>query len=175
MTAWCARLAVCAVGFLRYDDLQMTIEDKLRQMGLELPDPPAPVAAYVATVRTGNLVFVSGQVPREKGELKFRGHVGLELTVDDGRAAARICALNALAAVRKEVGDLDHLRRVVKVTGYVSSADGFTDQPKVVDGASGFLVELFGDKGKHARAAVGVNELPLGASVELEMIVEIES
>ena len=152
----------------------MTIEDKLRQMGLDLPEPPAPVAAYVPTVRTGNLVFVSGQVPREKGEIKFRGHLGGELTVDDGRAAARICALNALAAVKQEIGDLDRVRRVVKVTGFVASAAGFTEQPKVVDGASVFLVELFGENGRHARAAVGVNELPIGAAVELEMIVEVE-
>ena len=151
------------------------VEDKLRQMGLELPAPPAPVAAYLPTVRTGNLVFVSGQVPREKGEIKYRGHVGSNLSVDEGRAAARICALNALAAVKKEIGDLDRIRRVVKVTGYVASAAGFTDQPKVVDGASVFLVELLGDRGKHARAAVGVNELPLGVAVELEMIIEVTS
>ncbi|MBI2818899.1 MAG: RidA family protein [Acidobacteria bacterium] len=151
------------------------VEDKLRQMGLELPAPPAPVAAYLPTVRTGNLVFVSGQVPREKGEIKYRGHVGSNLSVDEGRDAARICALNALAAVKKEIGDLDRIRRVVKVTGYVASAPGFTDQPKVVDGASVFLNELLGEKGKHARAAVGVNELPLGVAVELEMILEVTS
>ena len=150
------------------------VEDKLRQMGLELPAPPAPVAAYLPTVRTGNLVFVSGQVPREKGEIKYRGHVGSDLSVDEGREAARICALNALAAVKKEIGDLDRVQRVVKVTGYVASAAGFTDQPKVVDGASVFLNELLGEKGQHARAAVGVNELPLGVVVELEMIVEVE-
>ena len=153
----------------------MTIEDKLRQMGLELPEAPAPVAAYVPTVRTGNLVFVSGQVPREKGELMFRGRVGRDLSVDDGRAAARLCALNALAAIKKEIGDLDRIQRVVKVTGWVSSPRGFNDQPKVIDGASVFLVELFGEKGKHARAAVGTNELPMGAAVELELIVEVTS
>src|SRR5262249_5367363 len=138
-----------------------------------LPEPPAPVAAYVPTVRTGDLVFVSGQVPREKGELTFRGHLGGELGIDEGRTAARICALNALAAVKKEIGDLDRVRRIVKVAGFVASAAGFTDQPKVVDGASIFLAELFGEKGRHARAAVGVNELPLGVAVELEMIVEV--
>ena len=143
-------------------------------MGLELPEVAAPVAAYDPTVRTGNLVFVSGQVPRVKGEIQYRGHLGSDLSVEDGRAAARLCALNALAAVKKEIGDLDKVRRVVKVTGYVASAAGFTDQPKVVDGASLFLGELLGEKGKHARAAVGVNELPLGVAVELEMIVEVE-
>jgi enamine deaminase RidA (YjgF/YER057c/UK114 family) len=151
------------------------VEDKLRQMGLELPLPPAPVAAYVPTVRTGNLVFVSGQVSREKGEVKYRGHVGGSLTLDDGRAAARICALNALAAVKQEIGDLDRVRRIVKITGFVSCADGFTEIPKVVDGASAFLVELMGDKGTHSRSAVGVIELPLGVAVELEMIVEVDS
>jgi enamine deaminase RidA (YjgF/YER057c/UK114 family) len=153
----------------------MTIEEKLRQMGLELPEPSTPVAAYVPTVRTGNLVFVSGQVPREKGELKYRGHVGGNISVEDGCAAARLCALNALSAVKREIGNLARLRRIVKVTGYISSSAGFNEQPKVLDGASLFLNELFGDKGKHARAAVGVNELPLGVSVEIDMIVEVES
>jgi len=150
------------------------VEDKLRQMGLELPPPPTPVAAYVPALRTGNLVFVSGQIPRVKGELKYRGHVGGSLSMEDGRAAARICALNALAAVKQEIGDLDRVQRIVKLTGYVASASGFTDQPKVVDGASVLLNELLGEKGRHARAAVGVNELPLGAAVELEMIVEVK-
>jgi enamine deaminase RidA (YjgF/YER057c/UK114 family) len=153
----------------------MTIEEKLRQMGLELPEPAAPVAAYVPTVRTGNLVFVSGQVPREKGELKFRGHLGSDVSLEDGRMAARLCALNALSAVKKEIGDLARLRRIVKVTGFVASSAGFTDQPKVLDGASVFLGELLGDRGKHARAAVGVSELPLGVAVEIDMIVEVES
>ena len=151
-----------------------TVEDKLRAMGLELPEAPAPVAAYVPCVRTGNLVFVSGQVPRVKGELRYRGHVGAELSVTDGEQAARICALNALSVVKNEIGDLDRIRRIVKVTGFVSSGAGFHQQPKVIDGASVLLGELLGEKGKHARAAVGVNELPLGVAVELEMIVEVE-
>ena len=151
------------------------VEGRLQTMGFELPPPPTPVAAYLPTVRTGNLVFVSGQVPREQGTLKYRGHVGGELSLEDGRAAARICALNALAAVKQEIGELDRVSRIVKLTGYVASAVGFTDQPKVVDGASVVLNELFGEKGKHARAAVGVNELPLGVAVELEMIVEVDT
>lgn len=152
----------------------MTVEEKLRRMGLELPEPPKPVASYVPCVRAGNLLFVSGQVPREKGVLRFSGHVGGNLNVEEGRQAARICALNGLSAVKQELGSLDRVRRIVKLTGFVASAAGFTDQPKVVDGASVFLVELFGEKGQHARAAVGVNELPLGSAVELEMIVEVE-
>ena len=152
----------------------MSVEEKLRQMGLELPEPPKPVASYLPCVRTGNLLFVSGQFPREKGVLRFSGHVGGNLNVEDGRQAARLCALNALSAVKQELGTLDRVRRIVKLTGFVASAAGFTDQPKVVDGASVFLAELFGERGQHARAAVGVNELPLGSAVELEMIVEVE-
>ncbi|MGH9784676.1 MAG: RidA family protein [Terriglobia bacterium] len=152
----------------------MSIEDKLRQMGFELPEPPKPVAAYVPCVRTGNLLFVSGQVPRERGVLRFSGHVGGNLNLAEGQQAARICALNALSVVKGEVGNLDRVRRIVKLTGFVASAAGFTDQPKVVDGASTLLAELFGEKGQHARAAVGVNELPLGSAVEIEMIVEVE-
>ena len=154
--------------------IPMTIEDKLRQMGLELPEPPKPVASYVPCVRAGNLLFVSGQVPREKGVLRFSGHLGGNLNLEEGRQAARLCALNALSALKQELGNLDRVRRIVKLTGFVASAAGFTDQPKVVDGASVFLAELFGEKGQHARAAVGVNELPLGSAVELEMIVEVE-
>jgi enamine deaminase RidA (YjgF/YER057c/UK114 family) len=150
------------------------IETKLGAMGYELPPTPTPVAAYVPAVRTGNLVFVSGQVPREKGELKYQGYVGDDVTLWQAQAAARLCALNALAAVKSVAGSLDKVKRIVKLTGFVRSAKGFGDQPKVVDGASVFLGELFGDAGKHARAAVGVNELPLGVSVELEMIVEVE-
>jgi enamine deaminase RidA (YjgF/YER057c/UK114 family) len=150
------------------------IETKLAAMGYELPATPTPVAAYVPAMRTGNLIFVSGQVPREKGELKFIGHVGDDVTLWQGQQAARLCALNALAVVKSVAGSLDKVKRIVKVTGFVRSAKDFKDQPKVVDGASVFLGELFGEVGKHARAAVGVNELPMGVSVELEMIVEVE-
>ena len=151
-----------------------SIETKLAAMGYELPPTPTPVAAYVPAVRTGNLIYVSGQVPREKGELKFQGHVGDDVTLWQAQQAARLCALNALAAVKSVAGSLDKVKRIVKLTGYVRSAKGFGDQPKVMDGASTFLGELFGDAGKHARAAVGVNELPLGVSVELDLIVEVE-
>ena len=151
----------------------MTIEEKLRQMGLQLPDPPKPVASYVPYVQTGNLVFVSGQVPRDKSGLRYRGHLGGERSLEDGYQAARLCALNALSVVKQAAGNLDRVRRIVKLTGYVASAQGFTGQPKVIDGASKLLVELFGERGRHARAAVGVSELPLGSTVELEMIVEV--
>jgi len=152
----------------------MTVEEKLRAMGLELPEPPKPVASYVQCVQTGNLVFVSGQVPRVKGELPYRGKVGAELSIEQGQQAARACALNALSQVKQEIGDLARLRRVVKLTVFVASASGFQEQPKVADGASQLLAELLGEKGQHARATVGVNELPLGVAVEMDMIVEVE-
>src|SRR5690349_9284962 len=151
-----------------------SVETKLAAMGFELPPTPTPVAAYVPAVRTGNLIYVSGQVPREKGELKFVGYVGDSVTLWQAQQAARLCALNALAAVKSLTGSLDKVKRIVKLTGFVRSAKGFGDQPKVMDGASTFLGELFGDAGKHARAAVGVNELPMGVSVELDLIVEVE-
>ncbi|MBI4459907.1 MAG: RidA family protein [Acidobacteria bacterium] len=153
----------------------MTVEEKLREMGLELPSPPAPVAAYLPCVRAGNLLFISGQIPKEKGELKYRGHAGSELSVQEAVQAARLCALNALSVLQQEVGDFARVKRIVKLTGFVGSAAGFHEQPKVVDGASQLLVDLFGEKGRHARATVGVNELPLGAAVEIEMIVEVEA
>ena len=152
----------------------MTVEEKLRAMGLELPAPPKPVASYVQCVQTGNLVFVSGQVPRVQGELPYRGKVGAELSIEQGQQAARACALNALSQVKQEIGDLARLRRVVKLTVFVASASGFQEQPKVADGASQLLAELLGEKGQHARATVGVNELPLGVAVEMDMIVEVE-
>jgi enamine deaminase RidA (YjgF/YER057c/UK114 family) len=151
-----------------------TIEEKLRGMGMQLPDAPAPFAAYTPCVRSGNMLYVSGQVPRVGGELKYRGHAGGDATFEDAVGAAKACALNALSVIKNEIGDLDRIRRIVKVTGFVCSAPGFNEQHKVVDGASVFLRELLGEKGKHARSAVGVNELPMGILVELEMIVEVD-
>lgn len=151
----------------------MSAEENLKKLGLELPEAPKPVAAYVPAARTGNLVFVSGQVPFVNGELKRKGKLGLGLTIEEGQEEARQAVLNALAVVKAEAGSLDNVKRVVRVGGFVASAEGFTDQPKVINGASELLVEVFGDAGRHARAAVGVNELPLGAPVEIEMIVEL--
>jgi len=132
----------------------------------------APLASYVPAVRTGNLVYTSGQLPVEAGKLAGTGKVGAEVTPEEARTMARICALNALAAVHALVG-VDAVTRVVKVVGFVASAEGFTGQPGVVNGASDLLAEVFGDAGAHARSAVGVAELPLGAPVEIEMIVEV--
>jgi len=146
--------------------------ERLRELGVALPEVVAPLASYVPAVRTGNLVYTSGQLPMQGGKLVGTGKVGADVTPDEGSAMARICALNALAAVHALVG-VDAVTRVVKVVGFVASAPGFTGQPGVVNGASELLAEVFGDAGAHARSAVGVAELPLGAPVEVEMIVEV--
>jgi enamine deaminase RidA (YjgF/YER057c/UK114 family) len=146
---------------------------RLAELGFALPDVVAPLAAYVPAVRTGNLVYTAGQLPMRDGQLAGTGKLGAEVTIEDGQALARLCALNALAAVHWLVG-LDSLTRVVKVVGFVASAPGFSGQPAVVNGASGLLGEVFGAAGAHARSAVGVSELPLDAPVEVELIVEVE-
>ena len=150
----------------------MTASVRLGELGVVLPQVAAPLAAYVPAVRTGNLVYTSGQLPLEAGKLARTGKVGGEVSPEEGKAMARICALNALAAVNALVG-VDAVRQVVKVVGFVASAPGFNGQPGVVNGASELLAEVFGDKGVHARSAVGVSELPLDAPVEVEMIVEV--
>jgi enamine deaminase RidA (YjgF/YER057c/UK114 family) len=146
--------------------------NKLAELGIELPKVAAPVAAYVPAVRTGSLVYTSGQLPFVDGALPATGKVGGGIGPDEAKQHARTCALNALAAVDALVG-LDSVVRVVKVVGFVASAEGFTGQPAVVNGASELFGEVFGDAGVHARSAVGVAELPLGAPVEVELIVEI--
>lgn len=151
------------------------IAARLRELGFELPEAPTPVAAYVPAVRTGNLVFVSGQIPFANGALQATGPVPSERSLDEAIAAARQCGLNALAVVARELGGrLDRVRRIVRVGVFVLSDAGFGDQPKVANGVSEMLVEVFGDRGRHARAAVGCPSLPLGASVEVEMVVEVE-
>ena len=147
---------------------------RLTELGIELPDVVAPLAAYVPAVRTGNLVYTSGQLPMTAGELPHTGKLGAQVSPEQGHALARICALNALAAVDALVG-LDAVARVVKVVGFVASAPNFNGQPAVVNGASELLGEVFGDAGKHARSAVGVSELPLDAPVEVELIVELKA
>jgi len=148
--------------------------DRLAELGLELPPVTPPVAAYVPAVQTGNHVYVSGQVPVADGKLLASGKVGAEVNSEEAKELARRCALNALAAVDALVG-LDRVVRVVKVVGFVASASGFTGQPGVINGASELFGEVFGPAGQHARSAVGVAELPLGAPVEVEAIFEIKS
>ncbi|MDT5124520.1 MAG: hypothetical protein QOH54_164 [Mycobacterium sp.] len=150
----------------------MSVSDKLAELGISLPDLVTPLAAYVPAVRTGNLVYTAGQVPMQSGELAATGKVGAEVSPEDGKALARICALNALAAVDSLVG-IDAVTRVVKVVGFVASTPGFNGQPGVINGASELLGEVFGDAGAHARSAVGVSELPLNSPVEVEIIVEV--
>ncbi len=152
----------------------MSVDARLHDLGLVIPDAAKPVAAYVPAVRSGNLIFVSGQLPLVKGELQFRGIVGQEIDLGSAYEAARICAINCLAAIKTIEPNLDKVKRIVKVTGFVSSLPTFGDQPKVINGASELLQSVFGERGVHARAAVGVSGLPLGAAVEVEMIVEVE-
>ena len=150
-----------------------TPEERIAELGLTLPSDSPPLAAYVPAVRTGDLVFTAGQLPRRDGELVATGKVGAEVTSEVAAEAAAACALNALAAIRGEVGDLSAVRRVVKVVVFVASAPGFTGQPGVANGASELLGKVFGDVGVHARSAVGVAVLPLDVPVEVELVVEV--
>ncbi len=151
----------------------MAIEDTLQSLGLSLPAAPTPQASYIPAVRAGNLVFSSGQLPTKDGSLAWQGEVPEDVTPEQAYQAARVAALNALAAIGTVIPSLDHIRRVVRVTGYVQSADGFTAQPEVVNGASDLLLQLFGDAGKHSRLAIGVAELPRDSPVEIDLIVEV--
>ena len=153
----------------------MSIKEKLSELGLSLPTAAAPVAAYVPAVKSGNLIFTAGQLPVVEGKLVKEGKVGSDVTVEDAKELAQICALNALAAISL-VADLDQVERVVRVGGFVNCAPGFTAIPGVVNGASELLIKVFGDvNGKHARTAVGVAELPLNAPVEIELIIQLRS
>ena len=149
-------------------------ETRLQSLGIELPSLPEPMANYVRTVRTGNLVFTSGHGPLRPDGTYLTGKLGSELTVDQGYEAARWTAVALLASLKQELGSLSRVRRIVKVTGMVNSTPEFKDQPKVINGCSDLLVEVFGDRGRHARAAVGMASLPMGIAVEIEMVVEVE-
>ena len=152
----------------------MKFERKLKELGLELPAAPKPVANYVTAVRSGNLVFLSGHGPVKEDGTLITGKVGTDLTWEQGYEATKRVTLGLLSSLKAEIGDLDKVRRVVKLLGMVNCTPDFEDQPKVINGASDLLVELFGEKGKHARSAVGMNALPSNFSVEIEMIVEVE-
>ena len=151
----------------------MSFEKRIEELGLTLPTTPRPVANYVPAVATGKLIFSSGQTPTVDGRLTIQGKLGREVSIEQGQQAARVAVLNCLSAVRSVAGSLDAIVRVVKMTGYVASAEGFNAQPQVVNGASLLLEEIFGEVGKHARAALGLAELPGGAPVEVELIVEV--
>jgi enamine deaminase RidA (YjgF/YER057c/UK114 family) len=150
------------------------IEDRIHQLGLILPPAPSPVASYIPAKQTGNLVFTAGQLPVVSGELVSKGLLGQDVDVEEANRAAQVCTLNALAAIKGVIGDLNRIKQVVRVVGYVASIPTFTQQPAVVNGASELLLELFGEAGKHARSAVGMAVLPLNASVEIELTVEVE-
>jgi enamine deaminase RidA (YjgF/YER057c/UK114 family) len=146
------------------------IEEKLASLGITLPIPPEPAGSYVPVVVSSNLAFVAGQIPMEGTQVKFRGKVG---SIVIGQEAARLCTINALAQLRSYLGSLDKIKRFVKITGFVNCDASFTDHPRVINGASDMLVEIFGEKGKHARSAVGISSLPFDSTVEIEFIVEI--
>ena len=152
----------------------MSAEKKLRDLGIELPQAPKPLANYVPAVRAGSLLFVSGHGPYNDGKTVTSGKLGKELTIDQGYQTARNVALNCLASIKATIGDLDKVKRVIKLLGMVNCTEDFKDQPKVMNGASDLLAQVFGDAGKHARSAVGMQALPNGIPVEIEMIVEVD-
>ena len=166
-------LVLCFMTFTKLTYAQ-DVEAKLKSMGIELPVSSPPVANYVNAVRTGNLVFMAGKGPKMPDGKYITGKVGRDLTVEEGYAAARRVAILQLAALKAEIGDLDKVKRIVKVLGMVNCTEDFGNQPEVINGFSDFMVEVFGEKGKHARAAVGMYALPRNIAVEIEMIVEIE-
>ena len=151
----------------------MSAEKNLNKLNINLPKAPDPVGAYVASKIVGNLVYISGQLPLSNEGKLIKGKIGKDLNLEQGQESARLCALNLLAQLKKITGSLDKVKSCIKITGYVNSTDSFIDQPKVINGASDLISQIFGDKGKHARAAVSVNSLPLGASVEVEGIFEV--
>ena len=152
----------------------MSASENLKKLNINLPSPPDPVGAYVAFKKTGKLIFISGQLPIDSDGKPIKGKIGKELSLEDGQKAAKFCAINILAQVKKAVdGDLDKIKKCIKITGFVNSTDNFIDQPKVINPASELLSSVFGDDGKHARAAVSTNSLPLGVAVEIDAIFEI--
>ena len=153
----------------------MNIENKLRELRIELPNAPDPVGAYVAFKKINNLLFISGQLPISKDGKMIKGKIGKDLTLEDGQKASKLCVINILAQVKKALsGDLNKVKNCVKITGFVNSTNDFNEQPKVINPASETLSAVFGDEGKHARAAISANSLPLGAAVEIDSIFEVE-
>ncbi len=151
----------------------MSIEAKLTELSITLPEAPAAVAAYQPWIRTGNLIYTSGQLPFRNGEIAYAGKLGADLSEEDGYQAARQAALNALAQIKAATGDLDKVKTIVRIEGYVHCAEGFRGHPQVLNGASDLMAEIFGDRGQHTRLALGINEMPLNAAVQLAMTVEV--
>jgi enamine deaminase RidA (YjgF/YER057c/UK114 family) len=151
----------------------MSIEDKLKQLGIKLPEAPNPIGSYIPVLRIGNLIFLSGILPLILGRLTRQGKVGKDVSLDEAREDARVVTVNALSVLKAHIGDLGKVNRCIKITGYVASDPDFTDQPKVLNAASDLLFEIFGEKGRHVRSAIGVNVLPLNSPLEIEFIFEI--
>ena len=151
------------------------IEEKLKELGIELPTPPNPAGSYIPVVTTGNLAFISGQIPKKEGKVDFEGKVPEKQSLDSARDAAKICIINGLAQLKSNLGSLDRITKFVRISGFVNSSPEFTEQPKVINAASDLLVEVFGDMAKHSRIAVGVASLPLNSTVEIDMVVEIST
>lgn len=149
------------------------IEQRLESLGVTLPTPPKPAGSYIPVVRAGNLVFVSGQIPVKDGQVQFKGQVPTTISVEDAQLAAKLCITNVLAQLKAELGTLDKITRIVRVSGFVNSSPEFYDHPKIINAASDLLFEIFGEKGKHARIAVGVSSLPLNSAVEIDLIAEL--
>ncbi len=148
------------------------IEKKLEELGIKLPNPPTPAGSYVPAIRTGNLLFISGQIPMEDGKVIFTGKVSND-NLETAQKSARMCAINILAQIKRELGDLDNVSRIVRLSGFVNSVSEFSQQPKVINAASDLLFEIFGEKGKHSRIAVGVASLPLDSMTEIDAIIEV--
>ncbi len=151
------------------------IEDKLRALSIELPTPPSPAGSYIPVVTTGNLAFVSGQIPMKEGKVIFEGKVPEQQSLESARDAAKICIINGLAQLKANLGSLDKITKFIRISGFVNSNPDFTEQPKVINAASDLLVEIFGDMAKHSRIAVGVASLPLNSTVEIDMVVEFST
>ena len=152
----------------------MNTYERLKELGIVLPETAKPLANYVPSVRVGNLVFISGNLPLVAGKLIYEGRIPSAVSIDDGYKAARQAGINIIAAIHGEIGDLNHVLRIIRLNGFVASDDDFTGQPKVINGASDLMVEVFGDKGKHTRAVMGVNRLPINTPVEIDAIIEVE-
>ena len=150
------------------------IEAKIKELGYTLPEPAKPLAAYIPAIKIDKLVYTAGQLPSVNGQLQYKGKVGFNVSEEEGQKAAVLSLLNCLAVIKSVCGDLDQIEQVVKLTVFINSADGFTNQPKVANGASELLLKIFGDVGKHVRSAVGVNELPIDAALEIEMVVKLK-
>lgn len=151
------------------------IDEKLKSLGIALPTPPKPAGSYIPVVISGNLAFVSGQIPMQDGKVAYTGKVPTERTIEDAQSAAKICAVNILAQLKANIGSLDKISRIVRVSGFVNSTGEFTEHPKIINAASDLFFEIFGEKAKHSRIAVGVSSLPLNSTVEIDMIAEFTS